>query len=268
MIRAAVLGSPISHSLSPLLHNTAYEVLELQGHYEAVEVKSGELPNFLHKLEDSWTGFSLTMPLKEEVLTLASFVDPLSTRIASANTLIRGKDGWHASTTDVVGFQRALAAHGSENFEKVCIIGSGATARAAAAALDKRGRSIIVLHRNPQRERAMVSCVAQGILSFLPWSTQLPQVDLTINTTPAGVADVLANDPNLTAKGLYFEALYNPWPTALMRKWKTSGGVVVDGLDLLIHQAIVQVERMTGRQVEAESLASLLRKVGLERLES
>lgn len=249
------------------MHNTAYKILGLQGRYESIEIKSGQLAEFIKNAEDSWTGFSLTMPLKEEVLALACFVDPLAQRIASANTLIRGIDGWHASSTDVVGFQRALSNHGAANFERVCIIGSGATARAAAAACDKSGRSIIVLHRNTQRESAMMSSVTQATLTFLPWSTVLPSVDLTINTTPAGVADVFAHNPKLTLHGLYFEALYNPWPTALTRRWESSGGVVVDGLDLLIHQAIVQIEKMSGTEISSDTLAPLLRQVGLERLE-
>ena len=89
MIKAAVLGSPISHSLSPLLHNTAYAQLGIQGSYEAIEVNAGGLAKFIDERDESWTGFSLTMPLKEEAVAYAKHVDDLAKRINSANTLYR-----------------------------------------------------------------------------------------------------------------------------------------------------------------------------------
>ena len=112
--RAAVLGSPISHSLSPALHNAAYLALNIEGKYDAVEVKSGELSGFMNevrKTDANWIGFSLTMPLKEEVLKVADKVDPLAKQINSANTLIPTLDGWFATSTDVAGFIWALAQH-------------------------------------------------------------------------------------------------------------------------------------------------------------
>ena len=148
MIRAAVLGSPIAHSLSPVLHRAAYRALGLAGAYEAIDVVASALGEFIATRDNSWTGFSLTMPLKEEVLEIAESIDPLAVQIQSANTLIRSKSGWHALTTDVSGFHHALTAHGVTNYEKVLIIGAGATARAAAAACDEFGNNIIVINRS------------------------------------------------------------------------------------------------------------------------
>ena len=97
MIKAAVLGSPISHSLSPLLHATAYKELGIEASYDAIEVKAGGLADFLESKDASWTGFSLTMPLKEEVIDFTSNVDALAARIKSANTLFRKDSKWHAT---------------------------------------------------------------------------------------------------------------------------------------------------------------------------
>ena len=94
MIKAAVLGSPISHSLSPLLHNSAYEQLGFKGRYEAIEVNAGGLAKFMDGRDETWTGFSLTMPLKEEAVTYAQHVDELAKRINSANTLYRDGGAW------------------------------------------------------------------------------------------------------------------------------------------------------------------------------
>lgn len=267
MIRAAVLGSPISHSLSPALHGAAYEFLGIEGEYTAVEVKVDELKKFLTLCDNSWTGFSLTMPLKEEALSLSDEVDDLAARIQSANTLIRTKNGWRALTTDVQGFQDALHAHQLSDFHSVLIIGSGATARAAASACDGKDRLIKVLHRNPLRQPAMSKAAPQSSVQFLPWESPLPNVDLVINTTPSGVADHFVSQIKSRPSGVYFEALYNPWPTKLLAHWRSLEGMTIDGLDLLVYQAIQQVALMTGKVVDPLLLAPILRDAGLKALQ-
>ncbi|HUW87757.1 MAG TPA: shikimate dehydrogenase [Candidatus Paceibacterota bacterium] len=266
MIRAAVLGSPISHSLSPALHGAAYEFLGIEGEYTAVEVKADELQKFLFSCDNSWTGFSLTMPLKEEVLSLADEVDDLARRIQSANTLVRAKSGWRALTTDVQGFQDALHAHEVSDFHTVLIIGSGATARAAASACDEKDRVIKVLHRSPLRQSAMSKAAPNSSIEFLSWETPLPAVDLMINTTPSGVADHFVSQIKSRPSGVYFEALYNPWPTKLLAHWRSVEGEAIDGLDLLVYQAIEQVALMTQKAVDPMVLAPILRDTGLKAL--
>ena len=137
MINAAVLGSPISHSLSPRLHMSAYKFLNISGHYGSFDVPAGSLNEFLSDKSNGWTGFSLTMPLKEEVLSIAEVIDPLVNRIQSGNTLVRKNDSWSLHSTDVLGFQNAWNLENSSKPKSVLIVGSGATARAAAAAFDQ-----------------------------------------------------------------------------------------------------------------------------------
>lgn len=255
--RAAVLGSPISHSLSPALHNAAYLALNIEGKYDAVEVKSGELSGFMtevRKTDANWIGFSLTMPLKEEVLKVADKVDPLAKQINSANTLIPTLDGWFACSTDVAGFIWALAQHEVSNFKRVQIIGAGGTARAAAAAIDAPGVQIEVINRSPEREADMRNAVALGELSFTSWENVNLDADLVINTTPKGAADALP-----CGDGVLFESLYNPWPTKLASGWN---GKVIDGMDLLIHQAIDQIHLMTGFIIDRKLMYPLLRAAG------
>lgn len=263
MIKAAVLGSPIAHSLSPMLHMAAYRTLGIEGEYTAIEVKNDQLESFLHSVDSTWTGFSLTMPLKEKVLQLAGEVDHLAESIQSANTLVRSAQGWRATTTDVKGFQEALHAHGVDEFTKVLIIGSGATARAAVSAVDQVNREIQVIHRNHEREGAMRKSAPHSSIEFLPWHSLLPVADLTINTTPAGVADHFASQITTSPSGLFFEALYNPWPTKMLNDWRRNGGEVIDGLDLLIYQGIDQIEFMTGITVNRSDLVPILREAGL-----
>lgn len=268
MIRAAVLGSPISHSLSPILHRTAYEKLGIVGDYEAIEVTAENLKGFVARLDESWAGLSLTMPLKEEVLRIADEVEPLALRIKSANTLVRSDGGWKAFTTDVNGFRQALIAGGSSDFSRVVILGSGATARAAAAACDGPGRRITVIHRTHSRESAMRKAVEMAHLEFCEWGSELSDTDLLINATPTGVADAYAQRIVDPVHGTFFESLYNPWPTQLLARWRASRGIVIDGLDLLVHQGIDQVELVTGRSVKRSFLAPILRTACLAALKA
>ena len=255
--RAAVLGSPIAHSLSPALHNAAYLALGIEGKYDAVEVKGDELKGFIdqvRKTDANWIGFSLTMPLKEEILKVADKIDPLAAQISSANTLVPTIDGWYATSTDVSGFIWALAQHEITDSNSVQIIGAGGTARAAAAAVDAPGRKITVINRNPEREAAMREAISLAEVNFVDWSNVQLDTDLVINTTPKGVADQLAS-----GNGVLFESLYNPWPTVLASKWD---GKVIDGLDLLIHQAIDQIHLMTGFVIDRKLMYQLLRAAG------
>ena len=255
--RAAVLGSPIAHSLSPALHNAAYLALGIEGKYDAVEVGSGQLSKFMAKVrttEANWIGFSLTMPLKEEALEVADQIDPLAKQIKSANTLVPTIDGWFATSTDVSGFIWALSSNQVSDFETIQIIGAGGTARAAAAAVDAPGRKITVISRSASRENDMRNAVTLAKLDFVEWREQELSADLVINTSPKNAADIF--DGN---RGVLFESLYDPWPTKLASKWQ---GRVIDGLELLVHQAVDQLHLMTGFVLDRSQMAKLLRVAG------
>jgi shikimate dehydrogenase len=266
MIKAAVLGSPISHSLSPLLHNTAYAQLGIQGSYEAIEVNAGGLAKFIDERDESWTGFSLTMPLKEEAVAYAKHVDDLAKRINSANTLYKDGGVWRATSTDVIGFSQALKFHKIDIKGHVVILGAGATARAAAAACDGFATHITVINRSLSRVQGMSDAVIESELSFLDWDnlSVLNDADLVISTAPAGVTDSIELPQKTSVP--FFEALYKPWPTPASALWASRGGTVIDGLDLLIHQAMAQIQIFTGKTFDTASMYSQLRSVGLAAL--
>jgi shikimate dehydrogenase len=265
MITAAVLGSPISHSLSPTLHRRAYEILGIEGTFDAIEVKAEELATFIASRDEKWTGFSLTMPLKEEVMKIAKDISPIARQVSSANTLIRTGSEWSATSTDVNGFVETLKQHGVSAIDRAVIIGSGATARAAAAACEHFTTKIDVIHRSASREVAMRAAAPHSEMHFINWDSMVPATDLLINTTPKGVADIFVD--RLIGTPIFFEALYNPWPTKLLQSARENGSFGIDGLDLLIHQGIDQVHLMSGLPVDRDELAPLLRKACLEKLE-
>lgn len=246
-LRAAVLGSPIAHSLSPTLHSAAFNLLGINGTYEAIEVSSGGLADFLRSQGSGFDYLSLTMPLKEEVLTIADSssidVDPLSLQIQSTNTLIRDGAGWRATSTDGSGFIKALANAGHDHFDSVLILGAGGTARAVAGALDQIASNVSVMGRSVRRNSGIAACFRSVDPEFITWNDaiDLRDYDLVVNTTPSGAADLVAENISSKVEGLLFDVLYKPWPTLIARRWTDAGGAVIGGLELLLYQGIDQI---------------------------
>ena len=246
-LKAAVLGFPIAHSLSPVLHAKAFDLLGIAGSYEAIEVASGGLADFLKSQGANYDYLSLTMPLKEEVLVIAESseieVDALALQIQSVNTLIRNGSGWSATSTDGSGFVKALANAGYDHFNSVLILGAGGTARAVAGALDEIADSVAIMGRSVRRNVGIAACFTKLAPEFISWDDQidLRNFDLIVNTTPSGAADLVAENIPFKVEGLLFDVLYKPWPTFLARRWSDAGGKVISGLEILLYQGIDQI---------------------------
>ena len=246
-LKAAVLGFPIAHSLSPVLHAKAFDLLGIAGSYEAIEVASGGLADFLKSQGANYDYLSLTMPLKEEVLVIAESsgitVDELALRSQSVNTLVRNGSGWSATSTDGSGFVKALANAGYDHFNSVLILGAGGTARAVAGALDEIADSVAIMGRSVRRNVGIAACFTKLAPEFISWDDQidLRNFDLIVNTTPSGAADLVAENIPFKVEGLLFDVLYKPWPTLLARRWSDAGGKVISGLELLLYQGIDQI---------------------------
>jgi shikimate dehydrogenase len=265
--RAAVLGSPIEHSLSPVLHGAAYQALDLHDwHYDKIECHEPELPRLVDTMGPEWTGLSLTMPLKRVALTVADEVSPLAGAVGAANTLVFSPagpaGGRRADNTDVAGMVSALREAGRARVEQAVILGAGGTAQGALAALRELGhRSPIVLVRNPARtgqlretaERLGVRPTISGEL----FSEPLPAADLVISTLPAGAADPLSAT-RWRPGTLVLDVVYAPWPTPLAGSAQAAGCPVVSGLTVLLYQAVAQVELMTGQPGPVEAMRTAL----------
>lgn len=264
--RAAVLGSPIAHSLSPALHRAAYARLGLAGwSYGRHEVDEAALPGFLAALDDSWAGFSLTMPLKRAVIPLLDEVHPTALAVRAVNTLVLRADGSrYGENTDVPGFAGALRERGVQRIGRVAVLGGGATAGSALAALSGlTAGPIAVFVRNPAKLVEFDALVAHFGLELEPRpftrAAEAAEFDLVVNTTPAGAADELA--PGLPGRvGTLFDVLYHPWPTPLAAAWAARGGAVLGGRDLLLHQAVRQVELMTGVEGRSADILEAMRE--------
>ena len=327
--RAAVLGSPIAHSLSPVLHRAAYAALGLPGWtYDAHEVDEAGLPGFIARLGPEWAGLSLTMPLKRVALEVAGSVADSAAAIGAANTLVPGPDGWLASNTDITGLVVALrraragagsaATGGPDDGEvagtraagtraagtgagptgasgtgaggtgvsapdgggiggRAVVLGAGGTAQAAIAALAELGvADVTVLVRDASRADALRQTAARLGLSptispvlgdTVDAARELDGADVVISTLPAGAADELAGArwrPGVTL----LDAVYAPWPTALAGGAAAGGATIVSGLEMLLHQAVAQVELMTGRPGPEPAMRAALDEAVLARARS
>ena len=259
-MKAAVLGKPISHSLSPVLHNAAYEALGLNHEYSAIEVSEHELGSFLTDLGSDWLGVSLTMPLKEIAFEFTNSVDQVAKLSGSINTLVFG-EGIQAFNTDVIGIVEAIKEASSADVSSGVIFGSGATARSALMALGQLGaRQVNCVARNLNDIVKMAELAAVIGVDFV--STSLDEsgwmsADVVINTTPAGVLDELVREVS-SPSGLLLDVIYNPWPTKLAASWSVAGGSIVSGLSMLLHQAGQQVLLMTGEPAPIPQMRAAL----------
>lgn len=262
-IRGSILGSPVEHSLSPLLHREAFDFLGIQGEYLRNEVTLGSFASFFEDNKDSFNYFSITMPLKEEAVSLPVEIDPLINRIQSANTLYQREGQWHLTSTDGSGFIAALRHEGHQRFNRVLVLGAGGTARAVVGALDGVCDEINVLGRTSTRRDVLESAVETSSFEYIRWNDNpnFSDYDLVVNTTPAGAADLLADSVQSGSCNLLFDVIYKPWPTVLASRWSDSGGKVINGLELLLYQGIQQLSLALDRELDELALATHIRPI-------
>ena len=251
-MRAAVLGSPVAHSLSPILHTSAYGAMGLvEWSYGRHECDEKGLAPFLAGLDDDWAGLSLTMPLKRRAMELAARVSDLSTQVGGANTLVRDGDGWAAHNTDVEGIAVALTEAGVRAPRDTVVLGAGATAASALAALRELGETgtVTVLARSTARTGEVVAAAERlGVpieVAPLAEVERHLDTDLVMSTLPSGATDAHAEALADSGADL-FDVVYAPWPTKAAEAVTGRGGRVVGGFPMLLHQAVAQVRLMTG----------------------
>ncbi|GAB3864964.1 shikimate dehydrogenase [Nocardioides maradonensis] len=248
-MRCAVIGDPIAHSLSPVLHRAGYDALGLAGwEYDAVRVPAGGLAAFLEAVGDDVRGLSVTAPLKREALAAADGVTERARLAGGANTLVRDDIRWAADNTDLPGAVAAIRERFSGPLHEGVVLGGGATAASTGLALIELGVERLSLAvRDPGR--------AAETISALMAHPAGPRVDV-IHLTDARASDIVvstipvaAQSPELVARmagtPVLFEVTYNTWPTPLAAAAAEAGDVVVSGLDLLVHQAVLQFGMFT-----------------------
>lgn len=273
-MRAAVIGSPVSHSLSPVLHAAAYRDVGVVVDYRAIEVSTEELPAFLASLDESWVGLSVTMPNKQAIIADLDVVDSLARTVGAVNTVClqppsRMLVGFN---TDVEGIVTAVReARTNLAYPSAMILGSRATASSAIAASVQLGAPAITLaarnHGGPGS--ALSAATRMNLKPTLAkltddWIGSLPHTGLLISTLPGRVADEYASrieSSNLDLAHLtLLDVNYRPYPSALTRAVAARGGTCVPGWTMLLHQGLAQVRLFTGRTPNPEVVREQLRE--------
>ncbi|TCP46278.1 shikimate dehydrogenase [Tamaricihabitans halophyticus] len=267
--RAAVLGSPVAHSLSPVLHDAAYQALGLTGwSYQRVECDADRLPGLVSELDEQWVGLSVTMPGKQAALAVASSVTDRAAVVGAANTLTRMDSGlWRADCTDVDGVTGALDAAGARVSADgpAVILGAGGTANAAIAALPGLGIDrVLVVAREPARAAEAVACAGRAGVhcEVLRWADVdfgplAAESALLVNTAPGAALETIVDA--LAKARRILDVIYHPWPTPLAEAVHERGGSLATGLDMLLHQAFGQVEQFTGQPAPRVAMRDALR---------
>jgi len=272
--RCAVWGSPVEHSLSPVLHRAAHAALGLTAwSYDRREVDAEGFAGALEGLDESWRGLSLTMPLKEVALRAALEATDTARETGAANTLVRVEGGWLADNTDVHGITSALEIVGcdltSDALSEVVVVGSGATARSAVAAVaagagDRvASRRVTLMVRDRARPETLAQVRAAGLVVDVVPLGQWPDADLVISTAPATAGlslDTLPTaDPDRTR--VLLDVVYGEGPTPLQRGGQHRGWTLARGVDMLLHQATRQVTLMTGQPAPLVAMSEALHAV-------
>ena len=258
---AAVIGSPIAHSLSPVIHRAAWQQLGIDGwEYRRAEVTEESLPTFIGQLDESFRGLSVTMPCKQAVMPLLDAIDPLASAVGAVNTVVPSAGMLAGFNTDVTGIasaiRRVCSRSGVPVPSSALVLGARATASSALAALGELGvTTTTVAARRFGGPGSVISAASRLGVSVeqVMWSdvsavaSAAARADVLISTLPAGVADPIASRLAPREGQILLDVIYSPRDTALRTTFEKAGGVVAEGTDMLVYQGAAQVQLMTGR---------------------
>ncbi len=263
--KAGVLGKPIAHSRSPQLHLAAYRALGLDGWtYERIECGADELAGVVGGFGPEWVGVSVTMPGKFAALAFADERTERAERVGSANTLVRTPTGWRADNTDIDGVAGALGELPGGVSGPALVCGSGGTAPAAVLGLAELGvTDLTVAARDAAKAARLVDLgAASGVttrfceLGGPELADRVAAAQVLVSTIPADAAARYAGA--FAAIPVLLDAVYDPWPTPLAAAVAAAGGHVVNGVQMLLHQAFSQVELFTGLPAPRGAMSAAL----------
>ncbi len=259
MSRAGLLGYPLSHSVSPAMHNAAFAALELPGRYDLLETPAEELAAAVARLRlADWMGANVTIPYKARVIPLLDEIDPSAAGIGAVNTIVRDEQRLIGHNTDVTGFRVDLRSHGVEiDGDNVVVLGSGGAARAVTAALVPNTahiKFITPLIDEAQRLIEDLIVPAGTEAQILPWevvSFAGIECRLLVNATPVGMSPDVEACPwpqgvPLPAGAFVYDLVYNPAETTLMKRASAEGLGTGSGLGMLVEQGALAFELWTG----------------------
>ncbi|GAB3555264.1 shikimate dehydrogenase [Arthrobacter tumbae] len=275
--RAGVIGHPIAHSKSPLLHRAAYAFLGFDCSYTALDTSPASLEDRVAQVraDAAWRGLSVTMPHKAASLALMDELGPSVAALGVINTVCAGGEGEQRRlvgyNTDIEGIVRAVRHAGAGSPKQAVVLGGGGTASAALAALARMGAERVhVCVRSPQKAEPLAELghrlgISVELNEFGAAAGLSSGSSLVISTLPPHGADELAGalvaaaargEPRLRrhfGPRVLLDVAYDPWPSDLAQAWSSLGGVIVPGLEMLLYQAVEQVKLFAGDIFREES---------------
>ncbi len=258
-----LIGEPVRHSISPAVHNRAFQARRADAVYLPFLVKPVQLKDFLILAEKlPLAGFSVTIPHKQRILRYLDLIDPLARRIGAVNTVFRKAGKWRGTNTDVDGILGPLQKRLRLAKTSVLLVGNGGAARGAAFALSSAGAKLSITGRNLDRVRALAKACEAEPLSREQAESKM--FDVLIHATPLGMSPRLDQcffDGRVPGN-LVFDMVYNPLETLLVRKAKDQGAEVIPGLEMFLEQAARQFETWTGESAPR----AVMEKAALEAL--
>lgn len=251
---AAVIGKPIAHSLSPLIHNTAFKQDKLNWNYHAIEVSKEQLKNCISEVRSQKIrGLSVTMPLKEIIIPHLDGLTETASKLNAVNCVFWDGDNLLGDNTDGEGFVRALKSEINDSLDgkSFAIIGSGGAARSVINSLSEMEVGEIVI-TNRNESRAEYAALLGGPNAKVGSLKDLSSCDFIVNSTPLGMSGTDSEEllpipiDHLSPNQIVIDLVYNPIQTAFLREAEKLGLRTISGVGMLIHQALIQYERWTG----------------------
>ena len=268
----AVLGRTLGHSLSPVMHQKAFEKHNMDAEYLAIEFEPHDISSVMERLKnEKFSGFNITIPYKTEISKFLSHVDGAADKIGAVNTVKIENDIWSGFNTDVYGFLDPLRRVG-EKFEKCLILGNGGAARAVAFALinNIQTSQIIMCARKEQKSEDIIRDIGSNIIqheSIESAEDLINDADLIVNTTPLGMSPDMDSSPvklsnSLKETAVVYDLIYNPLFTHLLRQAKEKNPkiTVINGLEMLVGQAAEAFRIWTGLEFPSQEVLSMLEK--------
>ncbi|KPK27214.1 MAG: shikimate dehydrogenase [Desulfobacterales bacterium SG8_35_2] len=258
-----IIGNPVAHSLSPIMHNSAFEALGLNKVYVAFPAT-----NAAKALAGCRAlgvrGLSVTIPHKETVLDHIDSIDPIAEKIGAVNTLVFAEDKKiHGLNTDWIGANRALASKLDLQGKRILLLGAGGSAKAIGFGLLEDGAQVILASRTESRVKTLAETLACDWIHLDKIDTV--QADCLVNATSVGMSPLenasLVPADSLGSFPVVMDIVYSPLETRLLREAKSAGCEVIDGLSMLLYQGVAQFETWTGEDAPVEVMRAALMKV-------
>ncbi len=256
----AIFGNPIAHSLSPQMHNAAFNHLGLNIAFLAFKAdKAAEAAAAIRTL--GLLGASITIPHKEAIMGHLDEVDDVGRAIGAVNTVVAQEGRLLGSNTDWLGVVRALEQVTELGGKRCLVLGAGGAARAAIFGLQNRGAEVCLMNRNQERGHSLAAEMNCTLVEWQSWDL-LEEMELLVNATPVGMSATrdqsLISAQQLRGGMVVLDMVYRPLETRLLKDAATAGSICVSGLEMLLHQGVAQFEIWTGREAPVEVMRQAL----------